>query len=900
MIRTIGKVYARDVRRLLRVPSAWIIVVGIIVTPSLYAWFNIVGFWDPYGNTGNLHVSVVNLDAGATSDLTGDLDVGAQVIDQLHENHELDWHFLDDEASARASVERGESYAAIIIPADFSANLLSITSGDFQQPKFTYLVNEKANAVAPKVTDVGASTIDAQITSSFTASVAKSVAEALSKAGHELESGLDDAQNDTLAAVDEASRDLDSAASGIAGMQADIAASHERIAAARGLLDDVDSALGDLQTGIGQTQQLVGDAQRDTIAFTDSITQVFVESSSMLADTSAEANTAVAGLTSGVATANGRVGDALGVAQEVAGENATALDALQRLVDEGSLDDATKARLNEVIDDLSTQNENHQDTLDRLQDLNGAAGDTNTSIANASDSINDAIQGTAVVAATMRQILVDTIPALTSGMADLSATASDLSGTITARRSEVAQAQGLLDQLDTQMTTASAALDGVNTTVDGLQGDLDTVRTDILALSGAAEWNTIGTLTGLDADSIAAFMASPVNVSEQVVFPIATYGSAMSALFTNLSLWIGAFVLVVIIRLEVDHEGFDQLSPTESYLSRWLLLAGFSVLQAILVCVGDLIIGVQTVNAAAFVATGVVVALAYHSIIYALSVTFAHIGKGLCVVLVIMQIPGASGLYPIEMMPDFFRAMYPLFPFTYGIDAMRETIAGFYDAHYWRALAALGVFVIAAFTLGLVLRRRLVNLARLFSRETLRTDLIVGESVQLEGSPYRLSQVLRALSNQEDYRQGLQHRARAFERNYPRLLHIALWVGLIVPIVLGVVSSLTTDAKAAVLGMWVAWCLVIIGFLVTIEYIRDSIHRQLEVGHLGEKGLRRAMVEIASERLFARRGPRDAKHSADDDAGEGSGGAHADRATAGSPGEPGTPAESGGPDRSGR
>src|SRR5699024_9104666 len=109
--------------------------------------------------------------------------------------------------------------------------------------------------------------------------------------------------------------------------------------------------------------------------------------------------------------------------------------------------------------------------------------------------------------------------------------------------------------------------------------------------------------------------------------------------------------------------------------------------QALIVCLGNLaVIGVQTVSAPAFVATGVATALAYLSIVYALCVSLGHIGRGLCVLLVVMQIPGASGLYPIEMMPDFFRVIYPLLPFTYGIDAMRETIGGFYGAQYWRAL----------------------------------------------------------------------------------------------------------------------------------------------------------------------------------------------------------------------
>ncbi|MDA3148195.1 hypothetical protein JSO19_12510 [Leucobacter sp. UCMA 4100] len=63
-MRNVWRVFTRDFKRVARVPKAWIIIVGVIVTPSLYAWFNIAAFWDPYSNTENIAVAVVNLDEG--------------------------------------------------------------------------------------------------------------------------------------------------------------------------------------------------------------------------------------------------------------------------------------------------------------------------------------------------------------------------------------------------------------------------------------------------------------------------------------------------------------------------------------------------------------------------------------------------------------------------------------------------------------------------------------------------------------------------------------------------------------------------------------------------------------------------------------------------------------------
>ena len=139
-MRNIWRVFTRDWRRILAVPQAWIIVVGIIVTPALYAWVNVIAFWDPYGATGNISVAVANLDEGASSDLTGAVDVGAEVVAQLEENDQRGWTFVDTADEARERVESGQSYAALIIPQDFSANLLSITTSNFTQPKLEYLV----------------------------------------------------------------------------------------------------------------------------------------------------------------------------------------------------------------------------------------------------------------------------------------------------------------------------------------------------------------------------------------------------------------------------------------------------------------------------------------------------------------------------------------------------------------------------------------------------------------------------------------------------------------------------------------------------------------------------------------------------------------------------------------
>ena len=174
----VWRVFTRDVRRLLKVPPAMVVILALLILPSIYTWYNVVGFWNPYDNTGNLRVCVVNQDAGGETDLTGALDIGDQIVEQLQENTQLDWVFTDYD-DAMDQVRSGRSYAAFVIPEEFTADLLSLTTGNFTQPNIVYYVNEKAGPVSPKITDTGANTLDETVNATFIATVSQAAATAI-------------------------------------------------------------------------------------------------------------------------------------------------------------------------------------------------------------------------------------------------------------------------------------------------------------------------------------------------------------------------------------------------------------------------------------------------------------------------------------------------------------------------------------------------------------------------------------------------------------------------------------------------------------------------------------------------------------------------------------------------
>lgn len=720
----VWRVFRRDLARLGRVPLAWVIIGGALITPSLYAWFNIAAFWNPFDNTRNLSIAVVNLDEGASSSLTGPVNAGDQLVAQLKENDELGWHFLSEDA-AMESVKSGESYAAFVVPPTFTADLLSITSGKFTQPSLRYYVNEKLNGVSPEITDAGATTLQTQMTDAFSEQIADAVATTLRGDASAVEQELLDREATIIADLERASDVIGQTRDHVAGLQADLGDVRAGLQRNLTTLSTIDVALGDVRGTLDDARALADRAQADLLRL------------------------------AGAATTGHVIGSA-----EVAEAAAAAV-----------------ARIGEV----------------------GAA-------------------------------------------------VSTLSSAVDAQRTLLNETQGIVTGLDGQLVQTGAALTSLDDDLAVLQADIGVAITDLRALGGAALWQQLESLTSLHPDEIAQFMSTPVVVDQHTLFPTRTYGSQMAALFINLSLWIGAFVLVVILKLDVDDEGVPGLTERQGYLGRWMLFAAIAVAQAITLSIGNLIIGVQHASAFAFVATPIVIGLSYLSIIYALSVTFGYIGKGLVVILVILQILGASGIYPIQLMPEFFQSLYPWFPFTYGIDAMREVISGFAGDAYWRYLGMLLVFVALAFLLGLVLRPAVANLTRLFTQEVAQTELFTADSGAPVGAGYRTRHLLQAIANREGYRRRLAERARTFSRSYRRIRTAVIVGGAVGILVIGALAVALPDHKTELVGIWIVWLVLVFGALVALEYVRYSLRLSTEVGAMPEAELRRELAAKEAQR----------------------------------------------------
>ena len=831
------RVFWRDVKRIAKVPPAWLVVVFLIVLPSIYTWFNVIGFWNPYENTGNMRVCVVNEDKSVEDETLGHLDLGAQIIGELENNDQLGWSFVDREEAMR-EVESGEAYAAIVIPEDFSTDMTTILSGDFQRPQIEYYVNEKLGPVAPKITDTGATTLDTTVNDAFVSTVSATVASTIDEKLAESKGDLETAKGSAVSKLEQGSAGVADAREALSNLATSADEAIGKVDLAKQSLSDAKNAAVLLSSGLGQASAITGEVNTGLVTFSTSMGTVLDHGSTLLSQTSSQTNSAIGQTANGIVAAAGSVDAALERGQAVVQENAQIIGVLRTL--QQSLPDGEgKQAIGNVISDLETKNAQSQQTLDGLATLSSDTSALATSVSDASGSVDTAVQQTLGAVDGYRSTLsTTTIPAISSGLGDMGTAANGLSTTVSNQVLLIDQTSAVLDDLKTTLGLSADALRQTDELLSGLQGDLDTMKTDLAALGTSDALGDLVGEDGIDSEKIADFMLSPTQVETEELYPLNAYGSAMAPLFINLTLWIGVFMLMVIMRIEVDDESVRNLSITQRFFGRWLLLAIMVSLQAIVCCAGCLFIGVQTTNAPAFFLTAVLCSLAYLSIQYTLSTTLQHVGKALCVILVFVQIPGATGLYPIEMTPSFFQAVYPLFPFTYGIGAMRETISGFYDGAWMHDVGILLLFLVAFLAIGALARPYLTNLNHLFARQIEESDIVNGEPVQLPERRFKMAELLRVLADRAEYRSLIAARAARFMRMYPKFKIGAIVVGVLVPVVVTVIFALTETEKVVMLTGWLIWLVVIIAALIIVEFIRDNIRRQASLESMSDEEVR--------------------------------------------------------------
>lgn len=842
-MKNVLKIFRRDLKRLLRNRAAVLVLGGVCLLPSLYAWFNIAANMDPYGNTKGIKVAVANCDEGAkTAQMS--LDAGATIIDNLKENKQLGWTFVEEDAAIEG-VKSGAYYAAIVIPEDFSDSLLSILSGDVKKPELDYYINEKKNAIAPKITDTGATTLQQQINDTFSSVASEAISEMISTSAGDLTVDMDNTNSELLGSISAVRENLSGYQDILQKFQTTVGSSDALIQDTLKTLEKVKSSVASVEKTLDKSTGLLGDSRDAAAAFSGAFSNSISDGEVFLNDAYITTAIQLGNLEGKAEQVTSSVSGSIDAVTELNQKHQKILDDLADLQDSIGSDSQISAALSEQISKLQKQNQEFAQLLDSLNKGNSAIAD---SIGNAQDtrsSLEELAKNSSSNLRTYRDTLTQsTIPQISQSLDGLSTVSGSLSATLSGITPTVDQLSTMLQQLQTSLDDSLNALTRTGSALEKVDAQLASVETDIRALQSSESYQEILSLEGIDAEAISDFMSSPVSIDSEVLYDVKNYGTGMTPFYTNLALWVGGLILVSILKQEVDKdEEVSDFSNTSAYFGRWLLFVVLGLIQGLIVCLGDIVLlKVQCLHPALFVASGMFCSFIYVNIIFAMALTFKHIGKALGVFLIILQIPGSSGTYPIEMMPGFFQKLNPFLPFTYSIRAMRECIAGFYENTYAKNMAVMLVFLALALFIGLVLRPLLMNLNHLFDRRLEETEMMVGETAGSEKQLPQMQLMLKTLMRDDVTKRKFLEKSASFEQRYPKLIRFGFAGIIVIPLVF-LILSFSLQAKFVFLILWILSLIALVVYLICVEYVHDRIVRQLEMSGMEPEELMRKMKE---------------------------------------------------------
>ena len=736
-MRNIIAILKRDLSRIRGSVVALIVAVGLVIVPTLYAWFNIAGSWDPYGNTGNLKVAVANSDDGYMSDLIPvRVNIGDTVVSALRENDQLDWRFVS-ESDAVEGVRSGEYYAAVVIPENFSSRMMTVFSSDAEHAEIVYYENQKANAIAPRVTDKAASTVRQQIDETF----AKTISDVGLATTSSLLEFMDGDQiaayagnlSGTLAGAITTLRDASGSVDEFAGL----------LQSSTGLLDSTSDLLASAGTASKDAEALVGDAKTGLSGMHDALDAAVAAINQSLKDSAGDYDAAAKAIDEAFGAADAHVSltvtqlrDASADVAKRASDMRDVQDnilAVERDVEGSNLPEKLKAELVQKIDIVANtvgNVANQQELLakhlsDAAASLETGAADARAKAQAVKDGIAEAKGSIGGVKDSYNATLKQQISDLSDAVADVARRGSDMADDLGATVTDLSHAASALSD---DLVGAHEVLAGASADLVSAADDLQRLKEGLDTAVTSGDLDRVRELIGSDPAALADALAAPVALDRQAVYHIKNYGSAMAPFYTTLSIWVAGIVLAAMLKANVDEADVKALGNPrlhELYLGRYAFFALLAFAQATLVCAGDLLFfGIQCEHPFQFMLVGWLAGFVFSNMIYTLTVSFGDIGKAIAVVLLVMQVAGSGGTFPIEMTADFFQAVYPFLPFTHAINAMHAAMAGAYGMEFWIELGTLSLYLIPSLALGLVFRRPVIRANRWIIEKLEETKLM--------------------------------------------------------------------------------------------------------------------------------------------------------------------------------
>lgn len=702
---TIFRVFLSDVKRLRSNVVAIVIIMGLSIIPALYAWFNIMSNWDPYGTsaTSQMKVAVCSQDSGVEIGSLS-LNVGDEVIAGLKENTTIGWVFTASKDEALEGVNSGDYYAALIVPESFTTDFISFLGGDPKNPTIAYYENSKKNAIATKITGKAKTAVQEQVNQK----VISTLTEVLTESGK------------ILAENDENGVDI--------------------VVSTADQLDELDSSL-QTYVNILNTFSLVTASASD---LAESAQSLLINTQGIFDSSQDSVSNMQSSVLSGAQTAD-TVSSLIGISLDSVEQDLTLLsDQMDTLTVGDSFDS-----IRNQVDTAKTMSKS---TISVLKDIFGETDQYVSAVDKSFKQLNTdlkAFNKDANVTAQSLKHLKRTIKAdikdCKNSIRKIRNTYQyqvqpDVSRSVLRMEQALIQTGKMLNNIESSFGTIDRALESYQTTLDSgtdditatkdyivsLQSDIRKLSKSLRALSGDEQYNEMMDLLKNDPTRMASFMASPVSMETKAVYPIETYGSAMAPFYTVLAIWVGALILVALIHVKVAPIENLKVRPWQAFFGRYITFFLIGQAQTAITVLGDLFyVDIQCPHPFLFWLASAASSFVFTLLIYSLTVAMGNVGEAVAVIVMVIQVAGAGGTFPIEVLPEVYQMIYKFLPFTYCMNALRECVGGLYKNDYWMDLRALGIYILISLFIGLVVAIPLRRLNKVIERSKEKSKVML-------------------------------------------------------------------------------------------------------------------------------------------------------------------------------
>ncbi|MFD2638538.1 YhgE/Pip family protein [Piscibacillus salipiscarius] len=722
--------YLKDLKNISTNWVAAILIGGLMILPSLYAWMNIEASWDPYGQTDQIKVGVVNNDTGSTV-RDEEIHVGNELVEQLKDNDSMDWQFVDEE-TAMDKVEYGDYYAVIVIPDDFSEKLGTVINDQPTKAEVNYYVNEKINAIAPKITDKGATTIVEEISSSFISTVNGVIFDMFNQLGHELQSSLPDIRQfeDYVFTIEEKLPEikevLDESLSDAENAEVMI---HDALnliprveeASNQGLstvnetlnfINDAEERLDEIAPRVNEDLNTIQQAIQDTNEFLES-----VEPSSMdLLDMNEQMNNWNEQINSTVTS----IETVEEILQQIQEEQESGEDSGE---DSGQSEENNQEQIENALNELAAMKATLQELQKQLNQVDEMIAEHNQELEDMMANLRETAQFTNERLDAFITEYKETIePRVREEIQHAKSSLESAKSILTKVQNTIPEAQNILNRTATNLADGEDLLESVLAEYPYINTKINELADEIRQIQGETDLEEIIELLENDPEAEESFFEEPVKLNQNKLFPIENYGTGMTPFYTVLAIWVGGLLLVSLLATDPHH--IEPYTGRQIYFGRLLTFVTIGMIQTIIVTLGDMyLLGVNVQEPVWFILFGLLSSFVFITIVYTLVSVFGDIGKALAIVFLVLQIAGAGGTYPVDLLPEFFQSIHSFLPFTYAINLMREAVGGIVWTKVQHDAAILSTFGLVALLVGALFKARLNKYTHQLMKKSRETGL---------------------------------------------------------------------------------------------------------------------------------------------------------------------------------